>query len=52
MKPGIDIKDIFFFMGLVMVGVGIWFFDWRISLIVIGAIILILGSIELPKKGR
>jgi hypothetical protein len=52
MKSDIDIKDIFFFMGLVMIGVGIWFFDWRISLIVIGAILSALGFMGLLKRGR
>ncbi len=52
MKSGIDIKDIFFFIGLILIGVGLWFCDWRISLIAIGTILSFLGFIGFLKRGK
>ena len=38
-----DIFDVFGLIGLIMLGVGLWLIDMRLSLSVMGAIIICLG---------
>jgi hypothetical protein len=40
--PGLE--DLFVFGGLVFIGVGLWFVDWRLSCVVVGSLALGLGA--------
>jgi hypothetical protein len=38
-----DIFDLFGLVGLIMLGIGLWLIDCRLSLSVMGAIIIVIG---------
>lgn len=42
MKP--DIWDILVLIGWLMIGAGVWYIDWRYSLIVNGSLLIIGGG--------
>ncbi len=39
----VDLQDAFCFGGLAVLGVGLWFWDFRISLGVIGVLLMVIG---------
>lgn len=41
----IDAADALIGLGIVLLAVGLWFYDWRTALIVCGVIILIVGLV-------
>ena len=40
-RPGLE--DLLVFCGLCLMGTGLWFFDWRVSLMVVGVLSFGLG---------
>jgi len=38
-----DLQDALCFGGLTMVGVGLWYWDFRVSLVVVGVILMVIG---------
>jgi len=51
---GIDLRDVFCFGGLAMIGTGLWGYDWRVSLVVVGILLMLMGQAVLiikMKKG-
>ena len=47
----LDLRDVFVFGGLLVMGVGLTAYDWRSALVVIGAALVWLG-VYLPGRGR
>lgn len=41
----LDARDFLVIIGMVMLMTGIWFYDWRLALVVIGALLILLGLI-------
>ncbi len=39
----LGLEDLLVFCGLCLVGTGLWFFDWRVSLLTVGALSFGLG---------
>lgn len=39
----VGIEDLLVFCGLCLMGTGLWFFDWRVSLLVVGVLSFGLG---------
>jgi hypothetical protein len=38
-----DLQDILCFGGLTLVGVGLWYWDFRVALVVVGLILMVMG---------
>ena len=47
-----DLQDIFCFGGLSMIGVGLWHYDFRVSLVVVGVVLMVMGRGILIMKAR
>jgi hypothetical protein len=39
-----DLQDVFCFGGLAMIGVGLWYWDFRVALVVVGMVLMVMGK--------
>lgn len=47
-----DLSDVVFLVGLVLLAIGLAAYDWRLALVVCGALLLILGLWGTYRRGR
>lgn len=47
----VDGRDVLVLLGIVLVGTGLWYFDWRIALITVGVVLAALGLIGALRNG-
>jgi hypothetical protein len=43
LKSAVDLRDVFVFGGLLLMGVGLWMYEPWVSLTVIGSILVVFG---------
>lgn len=48
----LDVDDALTVGGIVMIGVGIWFFNWRVALIIMGTMCFSLGVLGARLRRR
>jgi len=46
-----DLQDVFCFGGLAAIGTGLWYYDFRASLVVVGVILMVMGRGILVVRG-